>query len=133
MGVGLARVLSPGAISDGSAVGAGPLGGNPVAFVLGLSVASPLVNGLVFSTLSPARGSLLFSASFKAKSEAILPLGSTATKLVLTLERGLELSLVTLSAGDLPREGGDVFSPFCSNLARKEATPVLGDLLDMTI
>lgn len=44
---------------------------------------------------------------------------------------GRELSLFTLPVGDRPREGGDVDSPFCSNLARKEATP-LGDRPDMT-
>lgn len=44
---------------------------------------------------------------------------------------GRELSLFTLPAGERPREGGDVDSPFCSNLARKEATS-LGNRPDMT-
>lgn len=48
-----------------------------------------------------------------------------------TFDIGRELSLLTLPAGDRPREGGDVDSPLCSNLARKEATP-LGDRPDMT-
>ena len=43
------------------------------------------------------------------------------------------MSPVTLNeaAGERPRDGGEVDSSFCSNLARKEATP-LGETADMT-
>ena len=47
-------------------------------------------------------------------------------KLVRTFEIGRELSPVALNgpAGERPREGGEVDSPFCSNLTRKEAKPL---------
>lgn len=128
-----AGALSSVTLTSRFAAGAGPSGVHRAPFVFGLSIASPSVATSPSPTPSPARASLLFSASFKPSSKPILQLGSTATKLVLTLERGLELSLVTLPARDRPREGGDVFSLFCSNLARREATPVLGDRPDMTI
>lgn len=65
--------------------------------------------------------------------DAIWPLGSTATKLVRTLLMGLEVSLATLPAGDLPREGGGVLSEeFDSNRARREATPLGDRPCDMT-
>lgn len=133
MGVDVAGALSSVMSIKGFAAGAGPLEGSSLPFVFGFSIAPPFATGSASSAPSPARASLLFPTSFKPNSAAILPLGSTATKLVLTFERGLELSLVTLPAGDRPREGGDVFSPFCSNLARREATPVLGDRPDITI
>ena len=83
------------------------------------------------SALSPATASLTPSNPLTLISEAICPLGSTATKLVRTFDSGLELLLVTLPVGDRPREGGEVSSPCCSNLARSEATP-LGERNDMT-
>ena len=53
------------------------------------------------------------------KADACCPLLSTDIKLVRTLEIGRELPLVTLSAGDRPREGGEVLVPFCSKIARR--------------
>ena len=102
--------------------------------VFGLSVASPTEVAMVgfdISALSSVTASLTPSNPFDPISEAMYPLGSTATKLVRTLDKGRELLLVTLPAGDRPREGGEVSSPFCSNLARREATP-LGEREDMT-
>lgn len=73
----------------------------------------------------------VFPASFVL---ARSPMGSTAMKLALTLEIGLEESLATLPAGDRPREGGDSCLEFSSNRARREATPplLLGERPDMT-
>ena len=102
--------------------------------VFGLSIASlPEVAMVDFeiSVLSSVTASLTPSNPFDPISEAMYPLCSTATKLVRTLDKGRELLLVTLPAGDRPREGGGVSSPFCSNLARREATP-LGEREDMT-
>ena len=50
-------------------------------------------------------------------------------KLVRTFEIGREASPVTVNdpTGERPREGGEMDSSFCSNLARKEATP-LGEI-----
>lgn len=56
---------------------------------------------------------------FSPKPGPCCPLLSTEIKLVRTLEIGRELSLVTLSAGDRPREGGEVSVLFCSNIARR--------------
>ena len=106
-------------------------GCTPFPFVFGLSIASPfipVIAGFDVSVLSPATAS---SKPFNPSSEVMCPLGSTATKLVRTFDKGLELLLVTLPAGDRPREGGEVSSPCCSNLARREATP-LGEREDMT-
>ena len=85
------------------------------------------------SALLPFISSPLLPNSSDALQSPICPLGSTATKLVRTFETGREASPVTLSdaAGERPREGGEVDSSFCSNLARKEATP-LGETANMT-
>ena len=56
---------------------------------------------------------------FSPKPDPWCPFFSTEMKLVRTLEIGRELSLVPRSAGDLPREGGEVSMPFCSNIARR--------------
>ena len=109
-------------------------GCTPFPFVFSLSIASPfmpVIAGFDVSVPSPAIASLTPSKPFNPSSEAMCPLGSTATKLVRTVDRGLELLLVTLPAGDRPREGGEVSSLCCSNLARREATP-LGEREDMT-
>ena len=86
------------------------------------------------STVEPPVPSLFTSCpllpdSSDALKSPIWPIGSTAKKLVRTFEIGREASLVTLNdvAGERPREGGEVDSSFCSNFARKEATP-LGDI-----
>lgn len=91
---------------------------------------------LVFDLSAPAEltPSPLLPNSSDALGSPICPLGSTATKLVRTVEIGRETSPVTLNdeAGERPREGGEVDSSFCSNFARKEATP-LGEMpADMT-
>ena len=80
-----------------------------------------------FATSPPKRN---FSDALESP---ICPLGSTATKQVRTFEMGREMSPATLNeaAGERPREGGEVDSSFCSNFARKEATP-LGETADMT-
>ena len=74
----------------------------------------------------------LLATSSDALKSPICLLGSTAINVVRTLEMGREASPATLNdaAGERPREGGEVDSSFCSNLARKEAKP-LGDA-DMT-
>ena len=146
---GFALVASPIAFSDSLEVGGSADDWSPVTLIVGFaascgSVASPFVFGL--STVPPSKSvvvgfefppfssvtaSLTPSNPFDLISEPMYPLGSTATKLVRTLDKGRELLLVTLPAGDRPREGGEVSSPFCSNLARREATP-LGDREDMT-
>ena len=110
-------------------------GCTPFPFVFGLSTLLPFVPVIAdfdVSVPSPATAaSLTPSKPFNSSSEDMCPLGSTATKLVRTFDRGLEVLLVTLPAGDRPREGGKVSSPCCSNLARREAKP-LGEREDMT-
>ena len=103
-------------------------------FVLGWSVLSSSKVAVICFTdsiLSPATASVVPSKPLDEISEAMYPLGSTATKLVRTFDKGRELLLVTLPVGERPREGGEVSSPFCSNRARREAT-ALGDGEDMT-
>ena len=87
-----------------------------------VSIASSSILAVV-EALSTA--SLVFR---KPKMGPKLPLFSTVTKLVLTLEMGRELLLRTLSepaAGDRPLEGGDACSFFASNMARMLRTPPL--------
>lgn len=94
-----------------------------------VSVRVPFKASLESSAPSPVIISPLLPTGLTPNVSAICPLLSTATKLVRTLDSGRELSLVTLPAGDRPREGGEVESWLGSNLARREATP-LGDRPD---
>ena len=84
---------------------------------------SALKLGVLGASLPPSPTSLAF---LRPNIGPNCPLFSTATKLVLTFEIGLEEELKASElAGDLPLDGGDVSSALASNMARMLRTPPL--------
>ena len=105
-------------VSTGSAITGEILAGDLIGVVFDSSVPS-----------IPPKLSPLLRAFLRSGCVPCWLIGSTKMKLVLTVDRGLDVSE---AGGERPREGGEVLSGFASNMARRLRTPLLDRLSDMT-